>query len=68
MLLGTRWGLEGAFVAVKKLADGSDALPPGALAIFDKIFGETNEFIKNPGEDMTPEKMMRVAAEENETL
>lgn len=48
ILVGTRYGVEGAMVWFKNFSEAISRLAPESVQVMDKVFGEAVEFFKGP--------------------
>lgn len=61
ILVGTRYGMEGAVVWFKNFFEAMPNLAPESLQVMDKIFGEALEFLKGPSRTTTVGEMFKSA-------
>ena len=69
ILVGTRYGAEGAAVWLKNFSEAMSHMAPEQVQVMDKIFAEAVEFLKGPSRKTTLREMLKDAVlGEGETL
>jgi hypothetical protein len=58
IMVGTRWGIEGAAVWLKNLSEVIPEAIPETVQIFEKVFGEALKFLAQPGRKVTLDQMV----------
>lgn len=61
ILVGTRYGVEGAAVWFKNFSEAIPRLAPESAQVMDKIFGEAIEFLKGPSRKTNVAEMFKSA-------
>ncbi len=61
ILVGTRWGIEGAAIWFKNFSEAIPQLVPESVQVMDKIFGEAVEFLKRPSHKTNVAEMFKSA-------
>lgn len=59
ILVGTRYGVEGAAVWLKNFSEAVPRLAPESVQFMDKIFGEAIEFLKGPSRKTNVAEMFK---------